>query len=96
MQIRLLQARVFRAGRLALTAEQAAARAHQLAPMGGNEYEPIAPVEFKAGEVIGYVGEMDRALQDVCEVLEVPAPAQGQPKAEAPEAAPAKRGRRRR
>lgn len=51
-------------GVLHLTAEQAKHRAHNLKPLGKNRHEIINPVEFKAGEEIGYEGDLPKTLAD--------------------------------
>jgi hypothetical protein len=50
------------AGVLALTTEQAAARAHNLKALGNGRFEVVHPVEFKAGEVIAYEGDLPKVL----------------------------------
>lgn len=52
-------------GVLVLTQKQASRRGHNLKALGKNRYEIVNPVEFKAGEVIGYEGEIPKALADV-------------------------------
>ncbi len=47
--------------RLDLTEAQASARAHALRSLGGGEYLALAQVNFKAGEVIGYVGDLPKS-----------------------------------
>lgn len=52
------------AGVLTLSDEQSAPRSHALKPLGKNRFEIINPVEFKAGEEIGYEGDLPKALAD--------------------------------
>lgn len=53
---------------LELSPQQAAARAHRLRAAGPDQFEPTAPVEFKAGEEIGIVsGEVAKADLDAIE-----------------------------
>lgn len=54
-------------GVLELTKEQAASRLHNLKPKGKGLYEIVNPVEFKRGEVIGYDGDLPKALGDLME-----------------------------
>lgn len=56
-----MQAWTFRAGPLALTREQSEPRSHALRELSPGVYSPWPSVEFKAGEVVGYDGPMDRA-----------------------------------
>jgi hypothetical protein len=63
----------FAAGVLSLTGEQAARRKHALRHLKDDRYEITAPVEFKAGEVIGYDGDMPKALAVLMEPAEKPA-----------------------
>lgn len=58
---RLITAATFAAGVLGLTDAQARPRAHCLTRRG-EHYEITAPVQFKAGEVIGFSGEMPRGI----------------------------------
>ena len=52
---------------LGLSKAQAAARRHAIKPRGGDRYETTAPVEFKAGEVFEYVGDLPKSLAAVIE-----------------------------
>lgn len=52
-------------GVLVLDKEQARRRRHNLKPLGKDRYEIINPVEFKAGEVIGYEGDLPKSMADV-------------------------------
>ena len=49
-------------GRLQLSNAQAKPRLHNLKQIDGDIYEIIAPVQFKAGEEIGYDGEINKML----------------------------------
>ena len=49
-------------GLVQLTEKQARPRAHQLKPRGEGIFEIIQPIEFKAGEELGYDGEVNAAL----------------------------------
>lgn len=51
-------------GVLVLTDKQAAVRSHNLKQVGKNRYEIVNPVEFKAGEEIGYEGNLPKSLAD--------------------------------
>ena len=55
------------AGMLALTHAQYEARLHALMPAGKNEYIIKQPVEFKCGEVLGFTGEISKALLEITE-----------------------------
>lgn len=57
-------------GVLELTKEQAAPRLHNLKSQGKGLFEVVNPVEFKRGEVIGYDGDLPKALGDKLEVEE--------------------------
>lgn len=50
------------AGKLKLNENQLAPRKHLLSPEAGDVFEIISPVEFKVGELIGYDGEVNKAL----------------------------------
>jgi len=52
-------------GVLGLTKEQARARRHNLKDLGKGRYEILHPVEFKAGEVIAYEGDLPKAMAAV-------------------------------
>jgi hypothetical protein len=52
-------------GVLVLNKEQARRRRHNLKSLGKDRYEIVNPVEFKAGEVIGYEGDLPKAMADV-------------------------------
>ena len=52
-------------GVLELTKDQAHARRHNLKSLGKNRFEIVNPVEFKVGEVIGYEGDIPKALATV-------------------------------
>ena len=49
--------------RLGLSEAQAGARRLLLRPVGDNRYEAVAPVQFKAGEIIGIEGDVPKNLQ---------------------------------
>lgn len=51
-------------GVLVLTDKQAAVRSHNLKQVGKNRYEIVNPVEFKAGEEIGYEGDLPKSLAE--------------------------------
>lgn len=51
-------------GVLVLTDKQAGVRSHNLRHLGKNRYEIVNPVEFKAGEEIGYEGDLPKALAE--------------------------------
>lgn len=64
-------------GVLTLTEAQASARGHALTGLGDGEYQIAAPVEFKAGEVIGYAGDLPKILADILvDPAAIPAAAQ--------------------
>ena len=50
------------AGVLVLDAGQAAARRHALHELGEGRYQVMQPVQFKAGELIGYDGDLPKSL----------------------------------
>lgn len=62
----IVTARIARlmAGVLILSVDQAKPRSHNLKPLGKNRFEIINAVEFKAGEEIGYEGDLPKALAD--------------------------------
>ena len=49
-------------GLVQLTEKQARVRAHQLVPRGEGIFEIVQPIEFKAGEELGFDGEVNAAL----------------------------------
>ena len=51
--------------RLGLSSEQAAARSAALAEAGKGVYLVQQPVQFKAGEVVGFAGELPKALGEL-------------------------------
>ena len=51
-------------GIVELTPEQAAPRLYQLNDLGEGLYEITGPVQFKAGETIGYDGDINKALME--------------------------------
>ena len=61
---------------LALSAEQAARRVPALWPLDDGLYEVRQPVQFKAGEVIGFGGDLPKHLASLLEPVapDVPAP----------------------
>lgn len=66
----------FNSGILELTREQAAPRGHSLDPLDKDLYLIKAPVQFKAGENIGYDGDVNKAMLALIE------PEEGQKKKE--------------
>ena len=52
-------------GVLVLTKDQSSPRMHNLKAVGKDRFEIVKPVEFKAGEVIGYEGELPKSLATV-------------------------------
>ena len=54
-------------GILELTAAQANARAHHLELLQDGRFKIITTVEFKQGEVIGYEGDLPKALAALME-----------------------------
>ncbi len=96
---RMLQPWTFRAGLLSLTPAQAEPRLYALQAVAPGVFSPWPSVQFKAGEVVGYDGPMDRATASAMTPVEpethaepsepVPAP---QP-AQTPDPTPRKRGR---
>lgn len=51
--------------RLGLSQEQAVARTAALMEAGKGIYVALQPVQFKAGEVIGFAGELPKALGEM-------------------------------
>ncbi|MXS85296.1 hypothetical protein ABO04_05020 [Nitrosomonas sp. HPC101] len=49
-------------GVLGLTAQQAAARAHNLDKLNDGRFRIVAPVQFKAGESFEYDGDLPKSL----------------------------------
>lgn len=72
--------------RLGLTKDQAAARAHALTAAGRGQYITRTAVQFKAGEVFNFDGEMPKGLADL---VASPAAASPPPPPPAPLAPPA-------
>jgi hypothetical protein len=58
----VLQPITLYSGILDLTSSQAVPRLSSLIPLGEGLYEIAGPVQFKAGEIIGYDGEVNKAL----------------------------------
>ena len=59
-------------GLVQLTEKQAKPRMHQLVPRGEGIFEIVQPIEFKAGEEIGYDGEVNAALlQNITPIPEI-------------------------
>ena len=59
-------------GLVQLTEKQAGLRAHQLKPQGDGIFEIVQPIEFKAGEELGYDGEVNAALlQNITPISEI-------------------------
>lgn len=93
----------FAGGVLKLTKEQAKAREHALEDLGDGYFEVMTPVGFKRGEIVGFDGEVNKALlQLVDEIGEAPSappappapPAGAQAPAPAPKAGKAPKGTR--
>ena len=61
-------------GLLELTEAQAKPRMHNLNHVQNNVYMVMQPVMFKAGEVIGYDGELPKAMLMQMENLDAPKP----------------------
>lgn len=61
-RIRVINAANFGSGRLQLSTEQAKARLHNLKHVKDDIYEIDKPVQFKAGEEIGFDGEINKLL----------------------------------
>lgn len=62
------------AGLLELTEAQATTRMHNLERVENNVYMVMQPVMFKAGEIIGYDGELPKAMLMQLENLDAPKP----------------------
>lgn len=62
IEYRAEQAVTIPAGRLRLTPAQALARAHLVREVARGMYELDGPVQFKAGEVFGFEGELPKAM----------------------------------
>jgi len=59
-------------GLVQLTEKQARVRAHQLIPRGEGIFEIVQPIEFKAGEELGFDGEVNAALlQNITPIPEI-------------------------
>lgn len=59
-------------GVVQLTEKQAKVRAHQIIPKGGDIFEIVQPIEFKAGEVLGFDGEVNaRLLQNITPIAQL-------------------------
>jgi len=59
-------------GLVQLTEKQAKPRAHQLKPLGEGIFEIVQPIEFKAGEELGFDGEVNaRLLQNITPIPEI-------------------------
>jgi len=91
----------FASGVIMLTEEQAKARVHALKDLGDGYFEVMTTVSFKRGEIVGYDGEVNKALlQLVDEIGEAPSappaqhapPAVAQAPAQAPKAGKAPKG----
>ncbi|MGE0289677.1 MAG: hypothetical protein AB7I42_25695 [Bradyrhizobium sp.] len=74
---------VIPSGVIAISAEQSGPRRHNLKAQGGDRWEILRPVEFKAGEVIGYEGELPKAMADNLELVEAQKRAKARPEADA-------------
>ncbi|MDI6808255.1 MAG: hypothetical protein QME66_04640 [Candidatus Eisenbacteria bacterium] len=68
-QFKVLTALTLRTGVLGLSPEQADARSHCLKSVGRGRFEIKDPVQFKAGEEIGFDGEISHALAECLEPL---------------------------
>lgn len=76
MEYRILQPLNFHAGALlGLTAEQAHVRRAVLKPLGDGLYEVVTEVNFKAGEVITFKGDLPKAMADFVQPASEPSPA---------------------
>ena len=60
-------------GILALSEAQAAVRRRGLQPLGGGRFKVTAPLEFKAGETIGFDGEAPKVLAHLLRAEDMPA-----------------------
>lgn len=59
----------FHSGKIELSKEQALPRMHNLKHIKGDIYEIVKPIQFKAGELIGFDGEVSKSmLGDIGEV----------------------------
>jgi len=65
-------------GVLGLTAQQATARAHNLDELNDGRFRIVQPVQFKAGELFGYDGDLPKSL---AARIETKAPASAKAKA---------------
>lgn len=54
-------------GNVELTPEQASDRMHNLKKLGGDVYEVLKPIEFKAGQVFGYDGTPGKGQASIVE-----------------------------
>lgn len=72
---------------LQLTADQATPRAHALKALGEGRFEARAAVQFKAGEIVGYEGDLPKAM--AAQLLNPPASAGEDAAASKPVHAPA-------
>ena len=70
----VIEAVSIHAGFLELTAAQANPRMHNLKHVENNVYMVMQPVMFKAGEIIGYDGELPKAMLMQLENLDAPKP----------------------
>lgn len=52
------------AGIVELTRNQAQAREHALRHLEKDVYEIVKPIQFKAGEILGYSGEILKGIMD--------------------------------
>ena len=76
MKYQILQPLSFYAGALlVLTAEQAHVRRAVLRPRGGDLHEVITEANFKIGEVIGFDGDLPKAMAASVEPVITPAQA---------------------
>lgn len=60
----------FNSGILELAPEQASSRSHALASLGEGLFEIREPVQFKRGEIVGYDGDVNKALLQLIEPVE--------------------------
>ena len=76
-------------GLVQLTEKQAKVRMHQLIPRGEGIFEIVQPIEFKAGEELGFDGEVNAALlQNITPIPEIKAEKKEEEPAKSSEPAP--------
>jgi hypothetical protein len=64
------KAAVIPAGIIALDADQAKARSHNLKAAGTGRFEIVRPIEFKAGEEFGYDGALPKSIAEAVDEIE--------------------------